>query len=51
MIAGTAGYAFAFLRFPGRDLLFAVIVGLPIVPSQVALAPLLAFYGRVHLTG
>jgi alpha-glucoside transport system permease protein len=51
VVAGAAGYAFAFLRFPGRDLLFAVIVGLLIVPNQVALAPLLAFYGRVHLTG
>jgi len=51
VVAGAAGYAFAFLWFPGRDLLFAVIVGLLIVPNQVALAPLLAFYGRVHLTG
>jgi alpha-glucoside transport system permease protein len=51
VIAGTAAYAFTFLRFPGRDLLFVVIVGLLIVPSQVALAPLLAIYGRFHLTG
>jgi alpha-glucoside transport system permease protein len=51
VIAGTAAYAFTFLRFPGRDLLFALIVGLLIVPSQVALAPLLAFYGGLHLTG
>jgi alpha-glucoside transport system permease protein len=51
VIAGTAGYAFTFLRFPGRDLMFAAIVGLLIVPSQVALAPLLAFYGRAHMTG
>ena len=51
VIAGTASYAFAFMRFPGRDLLFVVIVGLLVVPNQVALAPLLAFYGRVHMTG
>jgi alpha-glucoside transport system permease protein len=51
VVAGTAAYAFAFLRFPGRDLLFAVVVGLLIVPNQVALAPLLAFYGRFHLNG
>jgi alpha-glucoside transport system permease protein len=51
VIAGTAAYAFTFLQFPGRDLLFVVIVGLLIVPNQVALAPLLAFYGRYHLTG
>ena len=51
VIAGTAGYAFAFMRFPGRDLLFVLIVGLLVVPNQVALAPLLAFYGRAHLNG
>jgi alpha-glucoside transport system permease protein len=51
VIAGMAGYAFAFMPFPGRDLLFVVIVGLLVVPNQVALAPLLAFYGRVHMTG
>ncbi len=51
VIAGTAAYAFTFLRFPGRDLLFAVIVGLLIVPSQVALAPLLRIYGDLQLTG
>jgi alpha-glucoside transport system permease protein len=31
--------------------MFAAIVGLLIVPNQVALAPLLAFYGRAHMTG
>ena len=51
VIAGTAAYAFTFLRFPGRDALFVVIVGLLIVPNQVALAPLLAFYGSVDLIG
>jgi alpha-glucoside transport system permease protein len=51
VIAGTAGYAFAFMRFPGRDLMFIVIVGLLVVPNQVALAPLLAIYGRLHMTG
>ena len=51
MIAGFAAYAFAFLNFWGRDLLFAVIVGLLIVPYQVALAPLLRLYGDWHLTG
>ena len=28
VIAGTAAYAFTFLQFPGRDVLFVVIVGL-----------------------
>jgi alpha-glucoside transport system permease protein len=51
VIAGPAAYAFAFLRFPGRRVLLALIVGLLIVPNQVALAPLLRFYGSVGLTG
>ena len=51
VIAGTAAYAFTFLEFPGRDLLFGLIVGLLIVPNQVALAPLLRIYGDLQLTG
>ena len=51
VIAGPAAYAFAFLRFRGREALLALIVGLLIVPNQVALAPLLRFYGSVGLVG
>jgi alpha-glucoside transport system permease protein len=51
VIAGMAGYAFTFLEFPGRDLLFGLIVGLLIVPNQVALVPLLRVYGDLGLTG
>jgi alpha-glucoside transport system permease protein len=51
VIAGFAAYAFTFMRFPGRDVLFALIVSLLIVPYQVALGPLLRFYGDVGLTG
>jgi alpha-glucoside transport system permease protein len=51
VIAGMAAYAFTFLEFPGRDLLFGLIVGLLIVPNQVALAPLLRIYGDLGLTG
>jgi multiple sugar transport system permease protein len=34
-----AGYAFARLRFPGRDLLFAVVVASLIVPGEILLIP------------
>jgi alpha-glucoside transport system permease protein len=51
VIAGFAAYAFAFLDFWGRDVLFAVIVSLLIVPYQVALAPLLRIYGDLGVTG
>ena len=51
LVAGFAAYAFTFMTFPGRDLLFSLMVGLLIVPVQVALAPLLRFYGDLGLNG
>jgi len=41
LLAAFAAYAFAWMRFPGRKLLFTMVVGLLVVPSQVALIPLL----------
>ena len=37
LIAAFAAYAFTFMQFPGRDLLLILIVGLLVVPTQVAL--------------
>jgi alpha-glucoside transport system permease protein len=51
MIAAFAAYAFTFMEFPGRDIFFVVIVGLLVVPLQVALVPLLKIYGGLGLTG
>jgi len=51
MIAAFAAYAFTFMEFKGRDVLFVVVVALLVVPNQVALVPLLQFYGKVGLTG
>ena len=51
LIAAFAGYAFTFMSFPGRDLLLILIVGLLVVPTQVALVPLLKFYGAIGLNG
>jgi alpha-glucoside transport system permease protein len=51
MIAAFAAYSFTFMQFRGRDTLFIIIVGLLIVPNQVALVPLLQFYGSVGLSG
>jgi alpha-glucoside transport system permease protein len=50
-IAAFAAYAFSWMRFPGRDVLFVVVVGLLVVPLQVALAPLQRVYGSLGLTG
>jgi alpha-glucoside transport system permease protein len=51
MIAAFAAYAFTFMEFPGREMLFIVIVGLLVVPTQVALVPLLQLYGSLGITG
>ena len=50
-IAAFAAYAFTFMEFPGRDFFFILIVGLLVVPLQVALVPLLKIYGQVGLQG
>jgi len=51
MIAAFAAYAFTFMEFKGRDVLFIVIVSLLVVPNQVALVPLLKLYGTFGLNG
>jgi alpha-glucoside transport system permease protein len=51
LIAAMAAYAFTFMQFPGRDWFFILIVGLLVVPLQVALVPLLKIYGNVGLQG
>ncbi|WP_246159511.1 carbohydrate ABC transporter permease [Nocardioides antri] len=51
MIAAFAAYAFTFMRFPGRDLLFILVVGLLVVPLQVAFVPLLRLFSQYELNG
>jgi alpha-glucoside transport system permease protein len=51
LIAAFAAYAFTFMEFPGRDFFFVLIVGLLVVPLQVALVPLLKIYGDIGLQG
>jgi alpha-glucoside transport system permease protein len=43
-IATLAAYAFVWMKFPGRDILFISIFALQIVPIQVTLIPLLTLY-------
>lgn len=50
-IAAMAAYAFAWIDFPGRDPLFLVVVGLLIVPIQIALIPIAALYGGLGIFG
>jgi alpha-glucoside transport system permease protein len=51
LIAAFAAYAFTFMTFPGRDLLLILIVALLVVPTQVALVPLLKLYGQLGISG
>ncbi|MCP3756337.1 carbohydrate ABC transporter permease [Streptomyces sp. TBY4] len=48
-LGAFAGYAFAWLEFPGRDWLFLVVVALLVVPVQVALIPVSELFGSVGL--
>jgi alpha-glucoside transport system permease protein len=49
LIAAFAGYAFAWLEFPGRDWLFLVVVGLLVVPIQMALIPIFSLYSDLGI--
>jgi len=49
LIAAYAAYALAWMQFPGRALLLAVIVGLLVVPLQMSLIPLLKLYTNVGI--
>jgi alpha-glucoside transport system permease protein len=43
-IAAFAAYAFSWMEFPGRHILFVLVVGLLVVPLQMALIPILRLY-------
>ncbi|MEU6623158.1 carbohydrate ABC transporter permease [Streptomyces litmocidini] len=49
LIGSLAGYAFAWLEFPGRDWWFLGVVALLVVPVQVALVPVSKLFGAVGL--
>jgi alpha-glucoside transport system permease protein len=49
ILASLAGYALAWLDFPGRDWLFVAVIGLLVVPLQMALIPMFSLYNHLHL--
>ncbi|MFJ4715759.1 carbohydrate ABC transporter permease [Streptomyces sp. NPDC088785] len=51
VIGSLAGYAFAWMRFPGRDWWFLVVVGLLVVPVQLALVPIAKLFGDIGIFG
>ena len=51
LIASFAAYAFTFMEFPGRDILFLTIVSMLVVPNYVAFVPMLKIYGNLGMNG
>jgi len=49
VIASAAAYALAWIEFPGRDWLFLAVVGLLLVPVQMALIPIFRLYNTLSL--
>ena len=50
-VAAFAAYAFSWMEFWGRDVLFVVVVGLLVVPLQTTLIPILRLFAEWGLTG
>jgi alpha-glucoside transport system permease protein len=50
-LALLAAYAFAWIKFRGRNILFVAVFALQIVPIQVTLIPLLSLYVDLGLNG
>jgi alpha-glucoside transport system permease protein len=48
-VASLAGYAFAWMEFPGRDWIFLGVVALLVVPLQMALIPIFEIYDNVGI--
>ena len=51
LIAAFAAYGFAWMHFPGKKLLFIIVVALLVVPLQISLIPVLSAYLAVDLNG
>ncbi len=50
-LAAAAAYAFAWLEFRGRDLLFLTVIALLVIPIQMTFVPVLQIFNFTHLTG
>ena len=51
VIAAFAAYAFAWMRFAGRRILFVILVALLIIPLQTTMIPILRAFNRLGLAG
>jgi alpha-glucoside transport system permease protein len=51
LLAAFAAYGFAWMTFPGRKSLFAIVVALLVVPLQIALVPVLRDFVGLGING
>jgi alpha-glucoside transport system permease protein len=51
LIAAFAAFGFSWLKFPGRDLFFTMIIAMLVVPLQISLIPILQDYTKLQLNG
>ncbi len=51
LVAGFAAFAFAWMKFRGRDILFMFVVALLVVPIQMTLIPVLRLLTNINLVG
>jgi alpha-glucoside transport system permease protein len=51
LVAGFAAFAFAWMKFRGRDVIFMFVVALLVVPVQMTLIPVLRLLANTHLVG
>jgi alpha-glucoside transport system permease protein len=50
-VAAFAAYAFAWMRFPGRDWIFLALVGLLAIPLQLTFIPVLKLFNTLQISG
>jgi multiple sugar transport system permease protein len=50
VLASIAGYAFARLRFPGREVLFILVLATLMIPDQLRLVPIYVLFNTLGLT-
>ena len=50
-IGSAAGYASAWMEFPGRDWIFPAVVALLVIPIQIALIPVVKLYSLLGISG
>ena len=51
MSSSLAGYAFARIRAPGRNMLFSIVIALLMIPAIVTVIPQFVIFSRIGLTG